>query len=619
MKIWLILIAMINTETSLAASQWVSMIRDSVFEVVVHKHDDYPFLNRKIDTSDIPYVQRISPYRSIGTAFFIAPNRLVSAAHVVDIFSRSWELGTYYIRDQFDQIHQIANIHAYDQEKDLVVFDLKTYPRKVRPLPIRYTSQRDLGIDLCAPGNAIGEGISYRCGGQLALFTPEPLYGRWQNIRFSTPASPGNSGGPLLTKTGQVIGIIVRKSKNENLNEATPIQEVYNTKGAIIRDLKHEIIEERGLTTKHPIELKYATPVPIQVLWKRIVKDLDRKRLQAIKHHQKNFSFSLYPNSRHIYRSIRDGAEPDRLGGLLHTQNGRQWGFLDLGYRDVQTADGVSLAVGSQSIDGLTPFYVYSQSLKDRGIVEKYFNALGSGLTLFNSRYRLISLGESDRKVQMTDHHDRLWQMSFWNVKAMEWRAVLACTTIPSGKFCLFQSAPYEHLGQAYFYELRNMLNQLVFTYKGSYRDWEVFLEHRNTPSFVKDAIQFDEEGVLYSKLGEKLIYHDNADLIELVPNYKANRGKLKLTSGMIVSVPVAEEPSNITIFKRVFAPSRRAPGDIRAAYRQIKKKEFPFNGQVFKNVNKYFKMDVVHSEKKYQFTRICVSRSKVLLRGCEE
>ncbi|MCT7094643.1 trypsin-like peptidase domain-containing protein, partial [Salmonella enterica] len=53
--------------------------------------------------------------------------------------------------------------------------------------------------------------------------TPEEQDGRWKWLRFSAAASPGNSGGPLLDKDGKVIGVVVMKSPDENLNYALPI------------------------------------------------------------------------------------------------------------------------------------------------------------------------------------------------------------------------------------------------------------------------------------------------------------------------------------------------------------------------------------------------------------
>ena len=81
-----------------------------------------------------------------------------------------------------------------------------------------------------AVGNALGEGIVIR-DGLYTSDTPEEEAGEWKWIRFSAAASPGNSGGPLLDQSGNVIGIVLRKSPNENLNYAIPMAEVIQASG----------------------------------------------------------------------------------------------------------------------------------------------------------------------------------------------------------------------------------------------------------------------------------------------------------------------------------------------------------------------------------------------------
>ena len=90
-------------------------------------------------------------------------------------------------------------------------------------------------------GNALGEGIVIR-DGLFTSETPEAQDGRWKWIRFSAAASPGNSGGPLCDASGRVIGIVIGKSPNENLNYSLPISLVLDaeeSKGALRAESAH--------------------------------------------------------------------------------------------------------------------------------------------------------------------------------------------------------------------------------------------------------------------------------------------------------------------------------------------------------------------------------------------
>ena len=80
-----------------------------------------------------------------------------------------------------------------------------------------------------AVGNALGEGVVIR-DGVYTSDSPEEQDGKWNWLRFTAAASPGNSGGPLVDRHGQLIGVVLRKSPSENLNYALSIAQVLGAK-----------------------------------------------------------------------------------------------------------------------------------------------------------------------------------------------------------------------------------------------------------------------------------------------------------------------------------------------------------------------------------------------------
>ena len=195
-------------------------IQAATFEVVAAKPVNDPLSYEKPLPMDLlPFQQRNDKYYSIGTAFALGNNRYVTAAHVLHVGIGSlW--GEPALRDADGHVYAIDKIEKYSLQQDFVVFTLASQPAHAAALEVDRTPALN-GV-VYAVGNALGTGVVIR-DGLYTSNTPEDQDGRWKWMRFSAAASPGNSGGPLLDQDGKVIGIVLMKSANENLNYALPI------------------------------------------------------------------------------------------------------------------------------------------------------------------------------------------------------------------------------------------------------------------------------------------------------------------------------------------------------------------------------------------------------------
>jgi serine protease Do len=197
-------------------------LREATFEVVLEKPASDPLTYEKtLPLELLPYAERVGKYRPLGTAFSIGHGRFVTAAHVITAGMGSPK-GALALRDQNGKIFSVDRIVKFSSAEDYAVFTLSDPPR-VSALD---THERPaLNDPVFAVGDALGEGIIIR-DGLYTSDTPEEREGRWKWIRFSAAASPGNSGGPLVDRKGRVIGVVLRKSPNENLNVAVAIDQV---------------------------------------------------------------------------------------------------------------------------------------------------------------------------------------------------------------------------------------------------------------------------------------------------------------------------------------------------------------------------------------------------------
>jgi S1-C subfamily serine protease len=97
-------------------------------------------------------------------------------------------------------------------EHDLAVIQAQTTPANIKPAIVRSTTGLKVGDEAVAVGFPFGIGPSVSAGVISGLrrryLSPDGKHTLTNLIQFDATANPGNSGGPLLTARGDVIGIV---------------------------------------------------------------------------------------------------------------------------------------------------------------------------------------------------------------------------------------------------------------------------------------------------------------------------------------------------------------------------------------------------------------------------
>ena len=111
-----------------------------------------------------------------------------------------------------DGTKTVATVADMDPERDIAVLTPAVLPNLVLPATIGSASSMRVGDEVFAVGNPLGLAGSMSAGvlsGFERDFRPsgreQPLRGL---IQFDAAVNPGNSGGPLLNRYGQVVGIV---------------------------------------------------------------------------------------------------------------------------------------------------------------------------------------------------------------------------------------------------------------------------------------------------------------------------------------------------------------------------------------------------------------------------
>jgi S1-C subfamily serine protease len=112
----------------------------------------------------------------------------------------------------FDGLEAEASVTGVQPENDLAVLQAHKIPDDLIPATMRSTADLAPGDKVMAVGFPFGIGPSASggivSGLKRAFRSPEGKQEMTNLIQFDAAANPGNSGGPLVTMDGEVVGIV---------------------------------------------------------------------------------------------------------------------------------------------------------------------------------------------------------------------------------------------------------------------------------------------------------------------------------------------------------------------------------------------------------------------------
>ena len=196
-----------------------------------------------------------------GTGFVISENGLIATCfHVVENSSSAT------VKFPNSEIrYKVKQINEVDEGNDLALIKINLD----RSGLILSNSKVEIGERVLAFGNpkglegTVSDGIisSIRVSGQKF---PAPVLAGTKIIQTTAAISPGSSGGPIVNKDGEVIGIVVStRNDGQNLNFALPVE-------YLSRLLKNK---KKGVPSS---KISFGGGKPLYGISKKIVKIGDR-------------------------------------------------------------------------------------------------------------------------------------------------------------------------------------------------------------------------------------------------------------------------------------------------------------------------------------------------------
>lgn len=190
-----------------------------------------------------PFSGPSSSEAGIGTGFVVDETGIiVTNSHVVNDAS-----GEYSIVTNDGETYEVTKVHL-DEVTDLALLEINA--RNLPTIELGDSDSLKVGQRAIAIGNALGRFSNTVTVGVVSGISRQlTAYGRFGDfktyegaIQTDAALNPGNSGGPLLNSSGQVIGINVALSAGADnigfaipVNTLKPILESFFIEGRIIR------------------------------------------------------------------------------------------------------------------------------------------------------------------------------------------------------------------------------------------------------------------------------------------------------------------------------------------------------------------------------------------------
>lgn len=573
---------------AMSPAELAELARRTTFEVVLPKIEpDFVRYEKPLPLERLTYTERTDKYWSIGTAFSIAPDTYVSAAHVL-LSGIGSPMGKPHLRDASGNTFVVDQVLKFSLHEDYIVFRAKGVPKQEALTPNRDAAT---GIAIYAVGNALGDGVVVR-DGLLTSMTPEDEDGRWKWLRFSAAASPGNSGGPLLDAAGHVTGVIIAKSPGENLNFALPIARVLDGSTSAAT------IDKRGsfgvpiLRQQQTMQFKESFALPAS--WDSFSRSLVQANSKQFEASQKRLleqqADQLPPRGK-AARLLATLDQESELA-LIEQQDDDTWGLSDpRGSQETELPDGGTLWTGNlgatatfrlQRPASLASAALYHDS---RAFMDTLLAGLKIPRMIGPQAIRITSLGAPQNEEKHTDRFGRIWQLRTWSLGYSDMLIVTLSLPTPEGY------SGIAHLANASGYrealaEVQLMADYMHIRYQGSLAQWRTFLAERDLCPPMLRNLQIDK-GKDYSlrlrnlavKLPATLLPVDDESRLALFPAYLADGQQMRTDmAGLSISV----RPDDAS-WIGIFAQPRPAAGSgkkLEERWKKMSERQDDFGGQ---------------------------------------
>lgn len=565
------------------------LTREAVFEVVIEKEQNDPTVyERPLNWEVVPFAIRNDKYYSIGTAFAVSPRELATAFHVINLGAESQVYTKYFVRDSSGAVFEVDEITSGSSERDFLIFTVKN-----RVFSEYFNFKNDFKINepVLSIGNALGEGIVVRSGMVLGT-VDENESGRWKLLKSSADGNPGNSGGPLVTPKGDVIGLVT--SLRDNILYSTPAQ--------VITSYQRSTLSFRvkpsytHLILQNTVTKVYECDVPLPQNYKQaqnvIVTGYKKSYVDAM---TELFSgapeYLTGPNNAFLLNSTTSSIFP-QIDFVDRNDNNWKLSRLDIKSVSLEN-DGRLLYSTVGDINFFKIVRPKSSSLEKlngdpRYIMDLILQNWRTERTLSrNDKYRILSLGAPAKTAFFTDNLGRLWRTATWLIGFDDRVMLMYILPLPDGPAVITttQSSSQQFV---YQYDINKLCDHIHAAYSATFEEWGEFLKQSGTPAFLNDFkfswnstasnIDFSLPDISLAAKDDVFAWTNLSELY-LLPAYFKQENEIKFGVTKLI-LNRNNRGKDYAVITRNVKPDSRLGTDYRDEWEDLIEEKFPFNAK---------------------------------------
>jgi hypothetical protein len=400
-----------------------------------------------------------------------------------------------------------------------------------------------------------------------------------------------------VDRDGKVIGVVLRKSENENLNYALPINEVLQAPGKAVLHFKLKYqLDNMDMTSVDTFHEELPLPATYR--------DLDQAATGTLK----DFSAALL---KKLLADNRDKLFPNGSGStlllnknynaifpqiIMKGEDGNWDAFMP---KDTRKADLGKNGFLSYGNIGRT-YYLYIHKPDDvslktfLGDSKVFMDLMLKGVYVYrqigSEKIKIVSLGKAHDDLSHVDAYGRKWTIRTWKQEYNDRMFAVFTLPVPGGCVAMLRVDDTGSVYDSHIPDLKVLADFSYLSYYGTFGEWQELLTMKERLPSVFSSLALDiKDGRSFTFRSKRFTASYGSDLMHVTDKSDLNlRFSYFRDNDKVVwdidGVVIGDDKSNRISYSvfRFPKPPRDLQDDFQSNWKNIEEKKFPYNRSAY-------------------------------------